>query len=325
MEDVLVSVIIPVFNVSKYLRRCLDSVVNQTYRNLEIILVDDGSTDGSESIVDEYAGNDARIVVIHQENQGQAAARNTAFSISRGIFIAYVDSDDYVSRNYIELLMKIAVENDADIVQCKMRKFAKESQTEHESCITVADAKAYTASFALEEFCYQRIFYAAPWCKVIRREILNGILFPEDMGYEDMAVIFRLLGRAKKIMLLPEVMYYYRQHAQSTMHKRFSDKKIDRIVIAEQLKEYIETYYPENIRAVKSRYLLAQFQLIMELPFDKKYSTLKKRIKRNIQTERKDVMRNKKAKKSIRVMACASYGGTYWLMILGRIYKGIFA
>lgn len=321
----LISIIIPIYNAGLYLQCCLDSVCTQTYQNLEIILVNDGSKDNSGLIMDFYAGKDARIVAIHQKNKGQAAARNRAFSISKGAFIVYIDSDDYVSKDYVELLIKLAIENEADIVQCKMKKFKNEAQVRAERAICDTDIKVYTASSALEEFCYQRNFYAGPCCKIIRREILEGILFPDNMGYEDMAIIFRLLGKAKKIILFPRVMYYYRQHNESTMHNAFSDKKIDRVKIAEQLKKYIETYFPENIQAMKSRYLLAQLQLVMELPFDRKYDGLRKCIKENICITRKEVIRNKKVKKSIRVMACASYGGIYLLMFLGRIYKAVFA
>ena len=323
-EQPLISVIIPIYNASLYLRRCLDSVCAQTYQNLEILLVNDGSKDNSGIIIDLYAKKDTRIIAIHQKNKGQATARNRAFSMSKGAFIVYIDSDDYVRKDYVELLMKLAIENDADIVQCKMKKFKNEAQIKDEEIIADTSIEVYTASSALEEFCYQRNFYAGPCCKIIRREILDDILFPEDMGYEDMAIIFRLLGKAKKIILLPQVMYYYRQHNKSTMHNRFSDKKIDRIRIAEQLKKYIETYYPENIQAMKSRYLLAQLQLIMELPFDRKYDELRKCVKDNIHITRKDVIQDKKAKKSIRAMACASYGGIYLLMLLGRVYRAIF-
>lgn len=320
----LISIIIPIYNTDIYLQNCLDSICDQTYQNLEIILVDDGSTDHSGMIIDSYAEKDKRIVVVHQENRGQAAARNRAFLLSKGEFIVYIDSDDCISRNYIELLLKSALENDADIVQCKMRKFKKKVKIKDDEVIGGEDIKVYTASAALEEFCYQRNFYAGPWCKIIRREILNGMSFPEDMGYEDMAIMFLILGKAKKIVLLPIVMYYYRQHNGSTMHNDFSDRKIDRIKIAERLKKYIEDCNPENIQAMKSRYLLAQLQLLMELPFDRKYGEIRKWVKKNIHSTRRAVMQDKKAKKSIRIMACASYGGIYLLMFLGRIYRIIY-
>lgn len=320
----LVSVIIPVYNTDCYLQRCLDSVCGQTYRNLEIIVVDDGSKDNSSMIIDSYAQKDERVIAVHQRNKGQAAARNRAFLISRGAFIVYIDSDDYISDNYIELLLRFAIAEEGDIVQCQMKKVAGESPTKKADIITQKNIRTYTAEEALEEFCYQRNFYAGPWCKIIRRELLDDIFFPENTGYEDMAVIFRLLGKAKKIVLLPQVMYYYRQHSESTMHNKFSAKKIDRIIIADQLKKYIETYYPQNIQAMKSRYLLAQMQLIMDLPFDEKYNDLRKCIKSNICMVRKDVIQDKKAKKGIRIMACVSYGGIYLLMVLGRIYKVIF-
>ena len=119
----MVSIIIPVYNVSEYLCKCLESVVSQTYDNLEIILVDDGSTDDSGEICDQYGRNDPRIHVLHQKNSGQAHARNRAFQESHGEYILYVDSDDFIARNHVEVLMSAAMQYDADIVQCFMKKF----------------------------------------------------------------------------------------------------------------------------------------------------------------------------------------------------------
>ena len=123
MGEPLVSVIVPVYNVSKYLKQCLDSITAQSYKNLEIILVDDGSTDGSNRICDEYADNDARIKVIHKENGGQASARNEAAKIAQGEYIIYIDSDDYINKMHIQNLIQVALEYDADLVQCAMIEF----------------------------------------------------------------------------------------------------------------------------------------------------------------------------------------------------------
>lgn len=319
-----ISIIIPVYNVKPYLKRCIESVLNQTFKDFELILVDDGSTDNSGEICDEYAGRDKRVVVIHQENAGQAHARNVALSHSNGMFILYADCDDYVCKDHVKAMVDLALEYNADIVQCSMKKFTKEKEIKDDA-IGRPEFEIYTASAALEEYCYQRKFYPGPWCKIIRRELMDGLLFPSGTGYEDMAIMHRLLGRAEKIILLPAVLYYYRQHSSSTMHTKFSDKKIDRIRIAEQLKKYIEEYFPENIRAVKTRYFLANIQLAMDVPYSRQYCEVRADMKKNICSVRRDVMKDKKSKKTIRFMAAASYLGMPALMLLGRLYKAVFS
>ena len=318
----LVSIIVPAYNVEHYIKKCMQSLLKQTYQNIEIILVDDGSTDKTLEICSKYSEKDARVRVYHQKNSGQAVARNFAFSVAQGEYIIYVDSDDYVSIKYVEKLLDQALKYQADIVECYAQKFWNGGKKgrfkiEHQ------EIKVYSASKALEEFCYQRKFNAAPWAKIIRKELLNDLPFPSNTGYEDMAIMYRLIGKAKRIVLLPEVLYFYRQHDGSTMHTDFSDKKVDRIRIAEKFKYYIEENYPENIKAMKTRYLLAQLQLLMDLPYNKEYSKLRKQIKDNIKLIRLDVIKDSKSKTNIRLMAVTSYLGMPMLMGLGRLYKKV--
>lgn len=320
----LVSVIIPAYNVEAYLDKCMQSLLNQTYSKIEIILVDDGSIDKTAMMCEQYAEADTRVKVYHQVNSGQAVARNFAYTVSKGEYILYADSDDWLDLRQIEVLMGQVLTAGADIVQCYAQKFWDDGKQEKIDTSSLK-VETYTASEALEEFCYQRKFYAAPWAKVIRRELLDGLQYPPNTGYEDMAIMYRLLGRAKKIILVPEVLYFYRQHKASTMHTNFSDKKVDRIRIAEQFKTYIEKNFPELSTAVKTRYLLANLQLLMDLPFSKEYRDLQVCVKKNIKSARKTVIFDKKSKLSLRGMAVFSYLGMPVLMLLGRMYKKIYS
>lgn len=316
----LVSVIVPVYNVELYLRQCLDSILAQTYKNLEIILVDDGSTDQSGKICDEYAKMDDRVVSYHQKNTGQASARNYGMTKMNGEYVAFIDSDDYVVPDYINKMMEISVEYDADLVQGLMQRFWDDGRIENAK-VESKEIEQYSASTALREFCYQRKFMPSPWCKLIKTHLISDLEFPVGMGYEDLAIMYKLIGNAKRVVLVPEILYFYRQHSSSTMHNSFSDKKIDRIIIADQLKEYIDINFSENSMAVKSRYLLANLQLLMDIPFDKKYNKLRRQIQDNIMSVRKIVIRDSDSKTSIRIMAMATYLGLPVLMCLGRMYK----
>ncbi len=322
MDD-LVSVIIPVYNTSLYLRGCLDSVISQTYHNLEVILVDDGSSDGSGEICEEYK-KDKRVTVFHQSNAGQAAARNHALQYANGMYIVYIDSDDYVSENHIADMVSAAKKYNSDLVQCSMKKYRGELYEQGSGGDTCGERiSVYTAAEALKEFCYQRKFSPSPCAKLMKKDLMCGLDFPINMGYEDFAVMYKVFGRAKRITFLPQVSYYYRQHTASTMHTGFSDKKADRIKIAGQLLEYVEKKFPENKKAVKTRYLLANLQLLMDLPFDAENAYLRNEVKSNIKRVRREVICDGKSRNSIRIMACASYLGMPALMCLGRIYKKI--
>lgn len=317
----LVSIIIPIYNTQDYLEVCLNSVIEQSYSNIEIILINDGSTDHSVKICEKFAQNDPRVKLYNQKNMGQAAARNLGNEIAKGEYILYVDSDDVIANNHVERLLTIAREMEADIVQCEYVKFRKNIISPKNKTELI---KSYLPTKALEEFCYQRTFNASPCGKLIQRSLLENIKFPVGMGYEDLAIIYQLLGRGKKIVYTNEVLYFYRQHASSTMHAAFSKKKIDRIRIAYKLKEYMNSFYPENSVAVNSRFLLANFQLLMDIPFNKQYSDLRQEVWNNIKFSRKIVMQDRKSKKSLRLMALISFGGIWILMVLGRLYKLVF-
>lgn len=320
----LVSIIIPVYNASAYLRCCLDSVISQTYKNIEIILVDDGSTDDSGKICDEYAGQDGRIKVFHQENGGQALARNNAIKHVNGSFILYADSDDILTTDHVEYFVTLSNKYNADLVQCEMIKFRDENQIltfeqqkENQERI---DEELYNAQEALKQFSYQRKFTASPWGKLIKKELMDKLEFPVGVGYEDMAIMFRLIGTAEKLVYSSKICYYYRQHQNSTMHTKFSDKKVDRIRIVEQFFDYIKQNYPDNIVAAHTRYDLAQLQLLMELPFGREYRDIKKAAYSNLKKTRKVMLQDQEAPKRLKLMVRASYLGPSVLMLLGRAY-----
>lgn len=314
----LVSIIIPVYNTEKYIGQCLESVIEQTYSNLEIILVDDGSTDGSRKICDEYANKDKRIKVLYQKNGGQAKARNYGIRYAHGIYIVYIDSDDYVSANHIEKMLKLAKQYNADLVQCSMKKF-RDGKKE-KSKFDKFDITVYSASDALREYCYQKTFTPSPWGKLIHASLMENMEFPVNMGYEDAALMYKVIGKAKTLVFTEEIMYYYRQHKASTMHTPFSDKKVDRIRVAEQFLNYIRENYPENYISAYTRYVLAQLQLLMELPFKKNYTNIKKLAYSNLKHARRIVLNDYLAPIKIKIMTGFSYFGATALMILGRIY-----
>ncbi|MGN1245776.1 MAG: glycosyltransferase, partial [Muribaculaceae bacterium] len=205
----LISVIIPVYNVAKYLNRCMKSVCGQTYRNLEILMVDDGSTDESATMCDKWAAADSRIRLIRQHNQGLSAARNTALEVAKGDWIAFVDSDDWIETDMYEGLCQIALEHDADIVACgHIREYTKRNKSKvrnvaGETCTIDADE-------AMKMIVKDRRLQNHVWSKIYRRKLFNEVRFPVGEIYEDIAVSHLLLHQANRVVLVDKAFYHYR-------------------------------------------------------------------------------------------------------------------
>lgn len=213
----LISVIVPVYNVKAYLRECVESILCQTYSNLEIILVDDGSTDGSGELCDVLAEADSRIRVIHQRNGGLSAARNTGAAASTGAFLCFVDSDDAVAQNYVQALIETQQETAADVVWCGFQKFWDKRPEEYEH------TSGAVCRFTKEELWRQLAVtgsdeaadFIVAWTKIIRRAIAVRLTFPVGKWHEDEFYIHRLLDSAESFAKVEAQLYYYRQRPDS--------------------------------------------------------------------------------------------------------------
>lgn len=173
----LISVIIPAYNVEKYLERCLNSVIRQTYRNIEILLIDDGSTDQTSAICDRYADLDGRITVLHKDNSGQADCRNIAFQASSGEMICYVDSDDFIAEDYLEYLYLLLMKYGGDISMCGYRKFSDKRAIGAEGSDDGSHVQTMTGEGALESLLYQREVMTSPWAKLFHKKFWRGFYF----------------------------------------------------------------------------------------------------------------------------------------------------
>lgn len=211
MENPKISIIVPVYKVEPYLRRCLESIVNQTYRNLEIIVVDDGSPDHCGAICDEYAAKDERMKVIHQANRGLSSARNTALTVMTGNYVGFTDSDDWIEPNMFEILLKEIERNKADIAVCGRYK----EYPDHRETIEWPGIRIMDKEEALGELLQNEKLQNLVWDKLYRRELFEDIWFPVGKTFEDIAVMYRLFLRSKKVVCVPEVMYHYFQRSDS--------------------------------------------------------------------------------------------------------------
>lgn len=244
MENLpLISVIVPVYKVEAYLDKCISSIVGQTYQNLEIILVDDGSPDHSGKICDEWAAKDHRIRVIHQDNVGGGAARNAALDVARGELIAFVDSDDYLHRQMYEHLYSLLAQG-ADIAECGHVDVLDDGETFEYSD---GEARTYTVYEAMAEHIHDRIFRQLIWNKLYRREVIGGIRFPVGKKIDDEFFTYQVIGNAEKLVRSEKICYAYRQQQDSVMHSMGADKRLQAVEAKLARHAYIEEYFPHLV------------------------------------------------------------------------------
>ncbi len=251
--DDLITVIVPVYKVEKYLPRCIDSIINQTYQNLEIILVDDGSPDECGKICDEYAKKDGRIKVIHKENGGLSSARNAALDVANGEYIGFVDSDDWIEADmYEEMYMQITASG-ADMACCGR--------------YNVYENKPTSELFVLKEPCLMdskaAIARALTWngmdsaaCdKLYHKSLFDNIRYPLGKINEDIAIAFRIMEKTKKIIHIGKPKYYYFHRENSITTSDFSVKNLDLLEINNTVRKELMHKYPELTKEISYFYL----------------------------------------------------------------------
>ena len=242
MRDNLISIIVPIYKVEAYLNKCLDSICNQTYKNLEIILVDDGSPDNSGKMCDDYAKKDSRIKVIHKENGGLSSARNAGLDIATGEYISFIDSDDYINAKFIETLYNLCIENNADISECDFLKFENDDVKEIKEEVNI---HLYT-SHEMQNRMYSEIDNVRSvvvWNKLYKKYIYENMRFPVGKINEDEFCTYRAFYSCKtKIATTSEKLHYYRYSPESIMGRKFNVKRLD---VLDALKER-KQFYKEN-------------------------------------------------------------------------------
>lgn len=211
-----ISIIIPVYNVSKYLRKCLESVINQTYQNLEIIVINDGSTDGCDKICDEYAKKDNRIRVIHQSNKGLSEARNSGLKVMTGEFVGFVDPDDWIEPNFYELLEKRMREKNADIV---MMGYYFVYKNKIKKCRLFPENFPCDSMTGLKALSENKISHVV-WNKLYRKKLFNNLYFCKGRLHEDVLITYQLILGASKIECLNVYGYYQMMRASSICHSK---------------------------------------------------------------------------------------------------------
>lgn len=259
----MISVIVPIYNVEEYLDRCIKSIVEQTYRDLEIILVDDGSTDNCPSLCDNWEKKDARISVIHKANGGLSDARNVGIDKSRGEYIVFVDSDDYIMPKMCERLLTTLIENDADIALCNYFYDYGGKRKDHPMAILPG---VYSGAEMVEVFFRQ--FYSevvAAWCKIYRRNLFFGtenVRYPLGRFFEDEYTTYLLYDISHRVVIIPDALYGYMQRMESITHSYSVNIFLDTIEVLQQYAKWVQNRDENIARLVEMRCYDEYFKIL---------------------------------------------------------------
>lgn len=264
-----ISIIVPVYNTEKYLEQSINSILNQTYENLEIIIVDDGSTDSSGLICEKYFKIDSRVKVIHKKNGGQSSARNLGLDLASGDYIGFVDSDDWISANMYEKLIIKAIQNNSDIVASniwymkKNKKIKKYSKTNSD-----LDFNRLTA---MEEIFTNENLTFSPCNKLYKKKLFDFLRFDEKIILEDMDISYQLIDKSEIISYLSEPLYYYRYNPSSTLRGKFNLRRLDEHLVKKRMYDYYLYKYPSLSAKVYINFFEVGLILYSTLKAEKKF------------------------------------------------------
>ncbi|TYA71868.1 glycosyltransferase [Seonamhaeicola marinus] len=237
MEKIKISIIIPVYNVEAYIDRCLESVINQTHKNLEILLINDGATDNSGKLCDDYALKDSRIKVIHQKNKGLSGARNTGLKLATGDYISFIDSDDWVEANMLELMLEISLKQNVDLVECNLQKLTEIDNSISRSGTTRIESKIE----ALKRIVSNQSF--SVWRRLYKAHLVNNIKFVEGKNSEDVYFTISVFKSIEKIAYSTMPLYNYFIGGTSITRGGYRLKTLDTVDAAIYLEKEISKNY----------------------------------------------------------------------------------
>ncbi len=260
-----VSIIVPVYNTAKYLSKCLDSIIDQTYQNLEIIAINDGSTDNSETILKEYAKKESRLKIITQKNQGLSNARNAGLKRASGDFITFVDSDDIIEPEMIEKMLGALKKSHADVAVCSFKELFPDKTIKHFNNNHYPQ-KVFSTESALKAMLKEEGFMVSATMKLFPRHFFDHIKFPIGKLHEDVGTTYKLIQKAEKIIFLPDEFYLYIHHQNSIINQNFDDRKFDLIELTDKMCDDLDQHFPNLKNTTNERRMRARFSLLRQIP-----------------------------------------------------------
>jgi glycosyltransferase involved in cell wall biosynthesis len=313
------SIIVPVFNVESFIHDCIESILDQTFKDFELILINDGSSDRSGYICDEYSMKDKRIIVIHKENGGQSSARNRGIDVAKGDYIGFIDSDDWIHRDMYKILYTKAIETAADITACNIVQYNKDT-TSHFYCNEATD-HLYDRNSAMNELYLNERLTFSPCNKLYKKKLFEGITFKEGYILEDMDFTYRIIHQSNRIYYIGQALYNYRYNDKSTMRKAFSKKRLDEFEVRKNMYLFYLENYPNQANEVYAEWFLTGLMLYINI--EKYYRNEKNQHKYLIDTDRKilkSLIFNKKYNRKKKILLSVAIISPNILVKIYRFY-----
>ncbi len=280
----LITVVVPVYNVENYVIRCVESIINQTYKHLEIILVDDGSKDKSGQICDELARKDTRIKVIHKKNGGLSDARNVGIDIARGKYLSFIDGDDDIEPNMIEKLYNTIKDNDAQISMCRMIKIEKNKSYPTREFPSI-ESKLVMTGLDANKLLLKDVIDCSACLKLYRIEVFDSLRFPYGKTNEDFALMYKLFYKANKVVYISDILYHYYFREQSITTSAFSLKSFDKYYNSLDMLQWVKKNCPKILSEARHHLHLQTMFLLKHLiinNLEKTYIEQYKKLKSTI-------------------------------------------
>lgn len=296
-RPILLSIIVPVYNIMEYLPRCVDSIRRQTYRNLEIILVDDGSTDNSGALAEKMALEDRRVKVLHKENGGSSSARNLGISVAKGDYIGFVDSDDYIEPEMYERLLAVALEENLLMVQTSRDEIDEQGNQMPDVCIPPEKPELWECGHFMRELLLHR--GDCSFCtKLVHRSLLEEERFPEGELNEDFHLLVRLLPKVPAVAILPQqdyhVFYRYGSNTRTRKENEFPRVFTDIVNNADRVYEIVEKEYPELLPEAMRFSLFQRLDYMLHIPVSmmNKQNVFYMQVKKFLKKHRIDALKS---------------------------------
>lgn len=318
-----ISIIVPIYNVEKYIHRCIDSILSQTFSDFELLLIDDGSPDRCGEICDEYAKKDHRIRVIHKENGGLSDARNTGLDIAKGNYFSFIDSDDFIEIDFYKELLEACKKNEADISMCGRYNVYDEKK---KVGFAFGGQKIWNSKEAIGNLLIWNNIDSSACDKLFKKHLFNGIRFPIGRYNEDIYIMTNILNKASKIVHVGKAMYYYYHRKESITTESFSERKLDLLDASQQISDFININYPDLNEKSDSFYfnsIIFLYSLFKNKESIHKYNNVYNKIKKLMSVNFKNIMFCKYISKKKKILTLMLITHTYPLWIkFKKIIKG---
>lgn len=307
----LISIIVPVYKVEKYLDECVNSLVTQTYNNIEIILVNDGSPDRSPEICEKWKKKDNRIIVLNKENGGQSDARNAGMRVAKGNYFIFVDSDDYVSKNYVEYLYGMLEKSGADIAIGNAGRFSEDSKLD----IKQTDMNYFLTLNSIEtiqDFLYEKHITTSINSKIYKKELFEDIEFPKGKKYEDLYTLYKIVAKCHNIVYGNQLIYFYRLRSDSTIGGLDPLKNRDFLLAAKEVHTYVLNHCSTIKKAADFKLFQAAVEMFVHLPLqvnDNNHKTLREELWQYIGEYRLQILLDSNCRFKYRLLAFVSFFG----------------